>query len=126
VVFLGRKPRKGVSLRSTPIAKLLNALLRIRNKTILSESQTTNLRGPQNPNFLLGFGDPTNFMRLSLMKAAHGVLGGAAYRKFGSFAFLAKLGYATVGSRFVAAFHALAGRRSRWNPLKRTVSVLES
>src|ERR1700691_2565421 len=50
------------------------------------------LRVPQNPNFLLGFGDPTNFMRLSLMKAAHTALGGAAYRKFGSFAFLAKGG----------------------------------
>jgi hypothetical protein len=45
---------------------------------------------PQNPNFLWGFGDPTNFMRLSLMRAAHGVLGGAAYRKFGSFAFFCK------------------------------------
>jgi hypothetical protein len=50
---------------------------------------------PQNPNFLWGFGDPTNFMRSRRAGTAHAVLGGAAYRKFGSFAFLAKVGYAT-------------------------------
>jgi hypothetical protein len=53
-----------------------------RESHFLAKS-ATNLRVPQNPNFLWGFGDPTSFMRLSLMKAAHAVLGGAAYRKFG-------------------------------------------
>jgi hypothetical protein len=47
------------------------------------------MMGAPLPEFPISFGDPTSFMRLSLMKAAHGVLGGAAYRKFGSSLLLA-------------------------------------
>jgi hypothetical protein len=38
---------------------------------------------PTSPDFLLGSVEPTNFMRLSLKKAAHANIGGAAYRKSG-------------------------------------------
>ena len=71
----------------------MKSQLKMLSRMVLSAvGSAASLRVPQNPNFLWGFGDPTNFMRLSLMKAAHGVLGGAAYRKFGSFAFFAKGG----------------------------------
>jgi hypothetical protein len=87
----------------------------------------TKLRAPQNPNFLLGFGDPTNFMRLSLMKAAHAVLGGAAYRKFGSFAFLVKAGIRDIrktengifsGKNSCLRFDFRSPRKPGWNGSK--------
>jgi hypothetical protein len=142
-----------------------------------SAESATNLRVPQNPNFPLGFGDPTTscgFLRrnktfpllttagcpilcvlgkgwdtrllvsrfvvshpsqkarrmghpeiccsaqdfhvgpfhapagrrsrwMTLMKAAHSVLGGAAYRKFGPLRSWQRVGYAAVGSRFVVS-----------------------
>ena len=70
-------------------------------------------RVPQNPNFLLGFCDQRNFMRLSLMKAAHGALGGAAYRKFGSFALFAKGGIPRI-SRPTVAYPTLCQERKGW------------
>jgi hypothetical protein len=39
---------------------------------------------PYPPDFLLGLVRSTHFMRLSLQKAAHATMGGAAYRKSGS------------------------------------------
>jgi hypothetical protein len=39
---------------------------------------------PRSPDFLRTIAALANFMRLSLLKAAHAVLGGATYRKSGS------------------------------------------
>jgi hypothetical protein len=44
----------------------------------------TNRRVPHIPDFLCSFVGSLNFMRLSLKRAAHAVLSGAAYRKFGA------------------------------------------
>jgi hypothetical protein len=55
----------------------------------------TKLRVPQNPNFLLGFGDPTNFMRLSLMKAGHGSWVVQRIGNSGPLHSLQRVGYAT-------------------------------
>jgi hypothetical protein len=66
-------------------------------------------RGAPYPGFPVGFLGSTDFMRLSLLKAAHANMSGAAYRKSGSRPFLARCGMPRLcTSRFVAS--ALAGR----------------
>jgi hypothetical protein len=76
---------------------------------------------PIPPDFLLGLVRSTHFMRLSLQKAAHAAIGGAAYRKSGSERALC----ARCGIPLCSTCHlsALVDTQVSMHPWGRTVEV---